>query len=387
MPVAKRDYYEVLGISKGASADEIKQGFRRLAMKHHPDRNPDNKKEAEEKFKELSEAYEVLSDLKKKAAYDQYGHAGMEGAFGHAGGFKWEDFTHQEDLSDIFGNIEELFGSFGLGGVFGGRSGRGRASGDGADMETLVEIELPDVLTGKEIPLSFRRGEPCSACKGEGAKPGTKRENCPDCGGRGQVRMSQGFFVVNTICGRCRGQGTFIKEKCPSCRGEGRVSGERKLTVKIPPGVATGMRLKLNGEGEAGARGGSRGDLYVMIQVKPHPFFHRDGQNLICEVPVSMTQAALGCELKVPTLEGSATVKVPAGTQHGETLRLRGMGLPSLSSNSQRADQLVHVLVEIPAKLSSQQRRLLEEFNQISDNASFPAVEKFWNGVKRWFKK
>ncbi len=384
MPVTKRDYYEVLGVAKTASADEIKQAFRRLAMKHHPDRNPENKKESEEKFKEISEAYEVLSDAKKKAAYDQYGHKGVEGSFRHPGNFDWEDFTHYEDVSDIFGGLEEIFGSFGLGGR--SRRSGGREGTDGGDLEAVIEIELADVLTGKEVPLSFRRREACGTCNGEGAKPGTSREVCSDCKGSGQMRVSQGFFMMATTCLRCRGQGSVIKEKCPACRGEGRIPQERKLTVKIPPGVATGMRLKLADEGESGTRGGSRGDLYVHIRVKQHPFFEREESDLVCDVPVSMVQAALGHELKVPTLSGSATVKVPPGTQHGETLRLKGMGLPSLRGG-QRADQLIRIHVEVPSKLTAAQRRLLEEFNQISDNASFPGVQKFWDGVKRWFKK
>ena len=388
MPETKRDYYEVLGISRDASEDEIKKAFRRLALKHHPDRNQDKKKEAEEKFKEISEAYEILSDPQKRAAYDRYGHQGVEGSF-HKGGFQWEDFTHYQDLNDIFGDggLEEIFASFGLGGVFGQGQRRrgGRGTGQpGHDLEYGVEIELADVLTGKEIPVSFRRNEPCVTCNGSGAKPGTSAKDCPDCKGSGQMRVSQGMFVMAMTCRKCRGEGKFIAELCPSCRGQGRNESERKLTVKVPPGIQSGMRLKLSGEGEAGVRGGPRGDLYVMVQVKPHPFLERHEQDLLCEVPVTMIQAALGCELMVPTLTGTATMKVPAGTQPGETFRLRGKGLPSVYGRGGQGDQLVRITVEVPARLSAEQRRILEQFGKVSDNGAFPRIQKFLDQVKRW---
>jgi len=389
MPVAKRDYYEVLGVERSASADDIKQAFRRLAMKHHPDRNPSNKKEAEEKFKEISEAYEVLSDPQKKAAYDQYGHHGVEGSFRH-GNFSWEDFSHFQDVSDIFGanNVEDLFASFGLGELFGTRTGgrrAGRGGQPGADLEYLLEIELADVVTGKEHPITFRRREVCDACKGQGGKGGAGRITCPDCKGQGQVRFSQGFFTMATTCRKCLGEGSVVREVCPSCRGDGRVPSERRLTAKIPAGVESGMRLKLNGEGEAGARGGERGDLYVLIEVKPHPFFERHGQDLLCEVPITVVQAALGCELKVPTLSGSATMKIPGGTQPNSLLRLRGNGLPSLRSPA-KGDQIVRIQVEVPERLNTDQRRLLEEFGKVSDNGVFPRIQKFWSQVSSWMK-
>ena len=389
MPVAKRDYYEVLGIERGATADQIKQAFRRLAMKHHPDRNPSNKKEAEERFKEISEAYEVLSDSQKRAAYDQYGHSGVEGAFRH-GNFSWEDFTHFEDVSDLFGGLEDLLSTFGLGDLFGGRvrgrRGAHRAGVAGADLEVPLEVDLNDVLTGKEQRLTIRRREVCEECRGEGSRGGTQRLTCPDCQGQGQVRYSQGFFTMATTCGRCRGEGKIVKEACPSCRGEGRRAAERNLTVKVPPGVETGMRLRVTGEGEAGVRGGGRGDLYVLIQVKPHTFFHREGNHLFCEVPVDMIQATLGTELKVPTLNGTVTMKVPPGTQPGELFRLRGKGLPSLSGG-ERGDQLVRLTVEIPKRVTPAQRRLLEEFAQGSDQEGvFPTIQKFWEQVRGWMK-
>ncbi|MBI3616519.1 MAG: molecular chaperone DnaJ [Candidatus Omnitrophica bacterium] len=385
MPVAKRDYYEVLGVDRSASADAIKQAFRRLAMKHHPDRNPDNKKEAEERFKEISEAYEVLSDPQKRSAYDQHGHSGVEGAFRH-GNFSWEDFHHFEDISDLFGGLEDLLSSFGLGEMFGGR-GRGQRSGlSGADLEYLLEIELADVLSGKEIPLTFQRHEICDACRGSGGKGGTGRVSCPECKGQGQVRIQQGFFMMAATCRRCGGEGSAVKEACPACRGEGRRSGERHLTVKVPPGIDSGMRLKLNGEGEAGVRGGEKGDLYVLIRVKSHPFFVREGANLACDLPISMVQAALGAEVQVPTLTGTVTMKIPAGTQPGDIFRLRGKGLSSLRGGG-KGDQLVRVAVEIPAPLAAAQRHALEQFSKLSDNGVFPRIQKFWDQAKRWVKQ
>ena len=389
MPVAKRDYYEVLGVGRGASADEVKQAFRRLAMKYHPDRNPGDKKEAEERFKEVSEAYEVLSDSQKRAAYDQYGHHGVEGAFRH-GNFGWEDFTHFEDISDIFGGLGDILSSFGLGDLFGSqvrgrRGGRGQGRA-GADLEYVLEIDLPDVVTSQEYPLNFRRREACGSCNGSGGKGNTGRATCPDCQGRGQVAFSQGFFTMATTCRRCGGQGTLMKEPCTTCHGEGRVVAERRLTVKVPHGVDSGMRLKLAGEGEAGMGGAPRGDLYVLIRVKPHPFFQREDENLHCEIPVSMVQAALGCELKVPTLDGNVTMKIPPGSQQGEGFRLRGKGLPSLRGGG-RGDQLVRIVVEIPTRLSSAQRRLLEEFAKIGDNGIFPGIQKFWDQARHWLKK
>ncbi|MBI3317907.1 MAG: molecular chaperone DnaJ [Candidatus Omnitrophica bacterium] len=387
MPVAKRDYYEVLGVAKTASADDIKQAFRRLAMKHHPDRNPANKKESEERFKEISEAYEVLSDRQKRSAYDQYGHSGVEGAFRH-GNFSWEDFTHFEDVADLFGGLDEIFASFGIGDLL-GRTGRSRGGGGkgapGADLEYSLQIDLADVLTGKEIPLLFPRREACDACRGEGTKGGVKRSACPDCQGRGQVRFQQGFFVMSTPCRRCRGEGSFVQHPCPECRGEGRVRKERRLTVKVPAGVEEGMRLKLSGEGEAGARGGGRGDLYVHLQVKPHPFFQRRESDLLCELPVSMVQASLGCELRVPTLEGSVMMKIPPGTQPGQTFRLKAKGLPALRGGF-RGDELVRVKVEIPTRLQPAQRGLLEQFEKLSDNGAFPGIQKFWEQAKQWMK-
>ncbi len=372
MSVAKKDYYEVLGVPKGASADEIKQAFRRLALKHHPDRNAENKKEAEERFKEISEAYEVLSDEKKRAAYDQYGHGGVEGAFRH-GNFSWEDFTHYQDISDIFGGggLEDLFASFGLGEMF-RQGGRGLAAqrNGGADLEYALEVDLQDLTAKTERNVSFQTQEICDACQGKGSRSGAGAAACSDCGGRGQVRVSQGFFTMATICRRCGGQGTVIKAPCPACRGEGRALKERKLTVKIPAGMESGMRLKLAGEGEAGVRGGRRGDLYILIHVRPHPFFRREGRDLLCQMPIRMAQAALGCEVEVPVFEEKVSMKVPAGTQPGQVLRIRGKGMPGVRGEG-RGDVLVRITVEIPARLTAEQRKQLEEFDRLSDKKTF----------------
>ncbi|MBI1953508.1 MAG: molecular chaperone DnaJ [Candidatus Omnitrophica bacterium] len=388
MPVAKKDYYEVLGVGRQASADEVKQAFRRLAMKHHPDRHATtNKKEAEEKFKEISEAYEVLSDAQKRSAYDQYGHSGVEGAFRH-GNFSWEDFTHFEDLSDLFGGLDDVLSSFGLGGMF-GAGGRSRSRpGQGAageDLGAALEVDLPQVLTGTEIPLAYKRREVCAACSGTGSRDPKGRVTCPECQGHGQVRMSSGFFTMATTCRRCRGQGEIIKEACPACRGQGRTVEDRKLTVRVPAGVDSGVRLKLSGEGEAGLKGAPRGDLYVEIRVRPHPLFERHGDDLYCELPISMVQASLGCELSAPTLDGTVTMKIPPGTQPGSLFRLRGKGLPSLRGGG-RGDQMVRVEVEIPARLTAQGKKLLEEFSRISEDHLFPGIEKFWRQVKGWMK-
>ncbi|MBI4226772.1 MAG: molecular chaperone DnaJ [Candidatus Omnitrophica bacterium] len=382
MPVTeKRDYYEVLGVGKTASADEIKKAYRTLALKHHPDRNPDHRKEAEEKFKELSEAYEVLSDAQKRSAYDQYGHAGVAGAF-HEGGFQWSDFTHYQDVSDLFGGLEEILSQFG----FGGGRGRGRRedTGAGADLGYRLDVELRDVLTGGERALTVHRPEVCATCRGEGAKPGTKRQTCPQCGGRGQVRVTQGFFMMATTCPRCRGEGVHVAHPCPACRGTGRTEAAQTIHVKIPPGIEDGVQLRLSGEGAAGVRGGRRGDLYVAISVRPHEFFQRHGHDVACDIPVTMMTAALGGEVEAPTLDGKARLKIPAGTQSGTILRLRGKGLPPLRGGG-RGDQLARIIVEVPTHLTAPQRRVLEELAQISQDDHTPQVRAFLERMRRWF--
>lgn len=378
----KRDYYEVLGVNRTATADEIKKAYRMLALKHHPDRNPENREAAREKFKELSEAYEVLSDPQKRATYDQYGHAGVAGAF-REGNFTWQDFTHFQDVSDLFGGLEDILGGLGLGGAF--RTGRAERGGaqDGADLGYEVQVTLQEVLKGTERPLTIPRHETCATCRGEGAKPGTKRQSCPQCHGRGQVQVRQGFFMLATTCPRCRGEGSTVASPCPDCRGQGRVETQRTIRVTIPPGVDDGVRLRVTGEGEAGVRGGARGDLYVLVRVRPHEWFQRRDGDLYCEVPITVTTAALGGDVEVPTLEGRVSLKVPAGTQSGRVLRLRGKGVPHLRGGG-RGDLLIRVVVEVPTHLTPGQRRALEEFTRGSPPQSSPQVAAYLDRLRRW---
>jgi molecular chaperone DnaJ len=347
---AKRDYYEVLGVNKDASEEEIKKSYRKLAMKYHPDRNPDNPK-AEEQFKEAKEAYEMLSDDQKRAAYDQYGHAGVEqGGPGGAGGFSSAGF------GDAFGDI--------FGDIFGG----GRAGGQrnnvyrGADLRYNMEISLEDAAKGTETKIRIPVQTTCETCKGSGARPGTQPVTCTTCAGHGQVRMQQGFFSVQQTCPNCHGTGKMVKEPCPTCHSAGRVKQNKTLSVKIPAGVDEGDRIRLSGEGEAGVNGGPTGDLYVVIHLKQHAIFQRDGGNLHCEMPISFTTAALGGEIEVPTLGGSAKMKIPAETQTGGVFRLKGKGIKPLRQ-SDHGDLMVHVVVETPVKLTEHQKKLLREFD------------------------
>ncbi|MEW6611419.1 MAG: molecular chaperone DnaJ [Pseudomonadota bacterium] len=345
--MAKRDYYEVLGVSRNASEAELKKAYRRLAMKYHPDRNPDDH-EAEERFKEISEAYEVLCDSQKRAAYDQFGHAGVgagEGGFGGGfGGFG--------GLGDIFNDI--------FGDAF-GRGFGGAQSYRGADLRYNLELSLEEAALGTEVKIRVPASEVCDVCNGSGAKPGTQPETCYTCGGMGQVRASQGFFSVTRTCPSCGGAGSIIESLCNKCHGRGRVSMEKTLSVKIPAGVDTGDRIRLSGEGEPGERGGPAGDLYVQIRIKPHPIFQREGDNLACEVPISFTRAALGGELEVPTLSGRAKLRIPHGTQSGQVFRLRGKGVKGVRSQMP-GDLLCRMKVEVPVNLTERQRELLEAF-------------------------
>ena len=385
--MAKRDYYEVLGLSKNASADDVKKAYRNLALKYHPDRVPaEKKKESEEKFKEVSEAYEVLIDPQKKANYDQYGHAGVEGAF-RQGGFTWQDFHHFEDLKDIFGefDLSGLFGRFGEEAFGGGGGRRGSASRRGADLEYSIEIDFREAALGAEKTIAIPRHETCETCGGTGAKPGTKTERCPECGGRGSVISSNGFFSMSRTCGRCDGEGSIIKTPCTSCGGAGTVRTRRTIKIKIPPGVDTGSTLRLHGEGEAGARGGRRGDLYVAIHVRPHEIFERQDSDIFCEVPVSFAMAVFGGEIEVPTIEGKVKMKVPAGTQPGKIFRLRSKGVAHLHDYG-RGDELVKVQVEVPTDLSAEQRRLLKEYAKVSGEYSGPLSRSFVEKMRRLFK-
>ena len=370
--MSKRDYYTVLGVNRDAPEDEIKKAYRKLAMKHHPDRNPDDKG-AEAKFKEAKEAYEVLSDAKKRAAYDQFGHAGVDPSAGFAGGRGPEGFGGFADaFGDIFGEI------FGQQGRAGGRGGVYR----GADLRYNLELSLEDAARGAEVKIRIPALEKCEACHGTGAKPGTEPKQCGTCHGRGEVRVSQGFFSIQQTCPTCHGTGKVIPDPCGTCHGAGRVKKHKTLSVKIPPGVDQDDRIRLTGEGEAGVNGGPPGDLYVVVNLKPHAVFQREGADLHCEMPISFATAALGGELEIPTLDGHATIKIPPETQTGQTFRLRNKGIRPVRG-SVHGDLYCHVAVETPVKLTSRQKELLREFEAI--NAEDPG--KHNPRAKGWFEK
>ncbi|MFA7270675.1 MAG: molecular chaperone DnaJ [Sterolibacterium sp.] len=372
--MAKRDYYEILGINRDASEDEIKKAYRKLAMKFHPDRNPDNPK-AEEQFKEAKAAYEILSDASKRAAYDQYGHAGVDQQSGMGGGPGMGGFG--DAFSDIFGDI---FG--------GGRGGGGRSNVyRGADLRYNLEISLEDAARGSETRIRIPTMEECESCKGTGAKKGTEPKTCPTCSGHGQVRMQQGFFSIQQTCPKCHGTGRFIAEPCISCHGAGRVKQHKTLSVKIPSGIDEGDRIRLSGEGEHGVNGGPPGDLYVQIHLKPHAVFQRDHDDLHCEMPVSFAAAALGGEIEIPTLDGVARLKIPAETQTGKVFRLRGKGIKGVRSIG-HGDLLCHVVVETPIHLTERQKELLLEFEAINaeDTGKHNPRAKSWmDKVKDFF--
>ncbi|MDD5131947.1 MAG: molecular chaperone DnaJ [bacterium] len=379
MANGKRDYYEVLGVSRSANEREIKDAYRQLALKYHPDKNQGNK-EAEEKFKEINEAYEVLSDSKKKQLFDQYGHAGVgaggPGAGPGFGGFDFSGFGGgggaQGDIGDIFGDILE--------GVFGqqrtGRSGRRGGAARGSDLQYNASLEFRDAVFGTEISLKIPRHEACTSCGGSGAKPGTNKKTCPTCKGAGKMRMSQGFFSMVQTCPKCQGEGTVIEAPCPDCRGTGKIAKTSTITVKIPAGVDEGSSLRVRGEGEAGERGGPNGDLYVMIHVKSDPNFEREGNDLVAEKHISFVQAALGAEISVATLEGNVTMKVPAGTQGHTVFKLKQKGVPYLSGKG-KGDLLVKIVVDVPKNLSEKEKQLLREYDQIS-NKSSGGSKGFW---------
>jgi len=346
----KRDYYEVLGVGREASDTEIKSAYRRLAMQHHPDRNPDNQEEAGEKFKEITEAYSVLADTQKRAAYDRYGHAGLS-----SGGNWTPDFN-----STIFSDFEDIFGDlFGFGDVFGRGGGRRTRTVGGVDLRYDLAITLEEAAKGLETKIKIPRWEPCATCEGTGAKKGSKAITCPTCGGRGQLRQQQGFFTVMRTCPQCQGMGQVIKDLCPACHGEGRSNQERVLGLKIPPGVDDGTRLRVAGEGGVATRGTAPGDLYVILKVREHPFFERRGNDLYCTIPVSIAQASLGAEIQVPTLDGEERLHISEGAQSGQVFRLRGMGMPVLEGRG-RGDLYVAILVVTPTHLSREQKRWLE---------------------------
>jgi molecular chaperone DnaJ len=381
--MAKRDYYDVLGVARGASADEIKKGYRTKAKELHPDRNADNP-EAEAQFKEANEAYEVLKDAEKKAAYDRFGHAAFEGGMGGGGGRPGGYGANQGDFSSAFSDVfDDLFGDF-----MGGRGGgRGRAA-RGADLRYNLRVTLEEAYSGLQKTINVPTSVACSSCSGSGAEGGAEPQTCPTCSGMGKVRAQQGFFTVERTCPTCAGLGQIIKNPCKSCAGQGRVHKERALSVNIPAGVETGTRIRLAGEGEAGMRGGPSGDLYIFIEVTKHDLFERENTNLFCRVPVSMITAALGGDIEVPTIDGGRSrVKIPAGSQSGRQMRLRSKGMPALRGGPE-GDMFIELAVETPVNLTSRQKELLHEFEKLSEDNNpesksfFSSVKNFWDSMK-----
>lgn len=380
--MAKRDYYEVLGVAKNASEEDIKKAYRKLAMKYHPDRNQgDEAKKAEEQFKEAKEAYEMLSDAQKRAAYDQYGHAGVDpnmgGGRGGAGPEGYGGFA--EAFGDIFGDI------------FGGAGGRGRGGQQvyrGSDLSYAMEITLEEAARGKETQIRIPSWEECTVCSGSGAKPGTSAKACPTCNGSGQVHLRQGFFSIQQTCPHCHGSGKIIPEPCTTCSGQGKVKQHKTLEVKIPAGINEGMRIRSAGNGEPGVNNGPPGDLYIEIRIKPHDIFERDGDDLHCTVPISITTASLGGSIQIPTLGGKAEIELPEGTQHGKTFRLRGKGIKGVRS-SYPGDLYAHMAVEIPVKLTEHQRKLLKDLEESlkkGGDKHSPNAKSWTDRVKDLFK-
>jgi molecular chaperone DnaJ len=371
--MAKRDYYEVLGLSRDAAESDIKKAYRRLAMKFHPDRNPEDPTAAE-RFREASEAYEVLTDAEKRQAYDRFGHAAVDGNGGMGGGFAGGGF------GDIFGDV--------FGDIFGGAGGRGRSSvSRGADLRYSLELDLEQAVRGDNVEIRIPVLAACDDCDGSGSKPGSSASKCPDCGGMGQIRVAQGFFSLQQTCPRCRGSGQIITDPCTTCGGQGRVERRKTLNVRIPPGVDTGDRIRLTGEGEAGLNGGPPGDLYVQVEVQEHPIFTRDGRNLFCEVPIDFVDAALGGDLEVPTLDGRVKLKIPPETQTGKLFRLRGKGVTPVRGGGV-GDLLCRVMVETPVNLTEKQKQLLREFQaSVSDGGEkhSPKGTSWFKGVKDFF--
>jgi molecular chaperone DnaJ len=368
--MAKADYYEILGVSRDATESELKSSYRKLAHKFHPDKNPGDQG-AEEQFKKASEAYSVLSDAQKRAQYDRFGHAGMGG----------EDFSHNINIQDIFGDI---FGEF-----F-GASSQGRRRGNeerGLDLRYELNIKFEEAAFGTEKEIKIKRREACATCDGLGAKPGTKKESCVSCQGRGEIRMQKGFFAIAQTCPSCNGQGTRIIDPCTSCRGSGRQQVARTIKVKVPAGIEEGVQMRYVGEGEGGVKGGGAGDLYVAITIEPHPIFERDARNILCEIPISFVTAALGAKIDVPTLDGKVSMNIPAGTQTGAIFRLKEKGIVQMRNgrDSKRGDQLVRVKVEVPKKLSPRQKEILEEFADISLDECHPENKGFFDKVRELF--
>lgn len=382
--MAKEDYYELLGVEKSVTAEDLKKAYRKKAVQYHPDKNPGNK-EAEEMFKKVSHAYEVLSDAEKRAAYDRYGPAAFEGGGGGQPGARGPGGMGG-GFHDPFDIFREVFGQQGGrgGGIFDEMFGGGGGGRDGADLRYDLEITLEDAARGLEKEISFRKNVTCERCDGNGAEPGSKRVTCSTCRGAGQVRRSGGIITFTQTCPTCGGAGTKVEKVCNACRGEGRLPKTTKLNVRIPPGVDTGSRLRSSGNGEAGLAGGQAGDLYIVLSVKEHELFERQGEDLFCEIPIKFTLAALGGTIEVPTLSGKASLKIPPATQSGTTFRLRGRGMPSLRGGAQ-GDQLVRVQVEVPTALTSDQRKILEEFARVSGDAAEPTSRSFFEKAKKFF--
>lgn len=372
--MAKRDYYEVLGVNKNASQDDIKRSYRRMAIKYHPDKNPGDK-EAEAKFKECAEAYEVLSDEQKRKQYDQFGHEGLRGAGMH-------DFSRMnvDDIGSMFADI------FGFGDIFGG-GGRRRARKTptkGYDLETMVELTMQEVKSGTEKTIEFTRQDICSQCDGSGSEKGSSPGKCPTCGGSGQVARGGGFFQMVSTCPQCEGTGEVITNPCKKCRGAGRESKKRVVTIKIPAGIHDGQAVRVSREGEPGFNGGPRGDLYCYVKVKPHEFLVRENNNLVTVVPISFTQAALGDSIRVPTLSGTNKLKIPAGTQYGNVFRIKGEGMPDIRTK-RVGDLLVRITVEVPTRLNKKQEELLREFSETENQGLFPQCKSFVDKLKKFF--
>lgn len=366
--MSKRDYYEVLGVQRAATDEELKKAYRKLAIQHHPDRNPGSK-EAEAHFKEANEAYQVLSDPKKRAAYDQFGHAGVGG-----GGFGGFEGGFSGSFSDIFDNI--------FNDIFGGA--QGQASG-GVDLRYHLDITFEEAAFGVSKTISFERENTCEKCQGSGAKPGTSPRKCKTCRGTGQMHFNQGFFTLSRTCSSCSGRGAVIEERCPTCTGRGRTKSAASVEVKIPAGIDTDQRLRLRGEGEASEPGGRKGDLYVLVRVKEHPLFRRESEHLILDLPISFVQAALGAKIEVPTLEGSAELSIPSGIQAGEILKLRGKGIKRLNGHG-HGDLVIRVMVETPSRLSTRQREILQQFAEEPSRGTHPAIDRFMEKFKETLK-
>ena len=376
--MAKRDYYDVLGVSKSASKDEIKKAYRKLALKYHPDKNKGDKT-AEEKFKEGSETYHVLSDDKRKNNYDQFGHAAFQSGGGQSG---FSNFDFSSSFSDIF---EDVFGDFGFGGST--QSRRGRRNNRGNDLRYDISIDLDDAFEGKEEKINYTTYKKCKTCSGSGAKPGSRPSACSYCGGQGKVRSNQGFFTIQQTCPECSGEGEQISNPCNSCSGAGKTQSNESVSVKIPKGVDDGTRIRIAGKGEAGTKGGSSGDLYLFVSVEPHEIFKRSEEHLFYELPISIADAALGANVEVPSIDGGKTkIKIPSGTQSGKQLRLRGKGMPVLKRNLY-GDLYIRVVTEVPTSLTKRQKELLNEFKDLEDNKSNPLIKSFFDKAKKFWKQ